>query len=207
LTISDLSSRQLLKSAGPPRPNAPTTSAAPASVKAPAKGSYAEILVRGKASQPKDIMKILNKKAPEPKLQRGKRMLDRDRSGSWDREVQSTGEGGESATAKRRPDEYKCNARSSSSAVVSRSAKPVYSGTAGLKRPDSSSGPCSKKARYTCEDDDEVEEADNYDSKASSDMEANVFNVDQEEEMSTRAARKEDTEELARLHKHDRQKK
>lgn len=47
----------------------------------------------------------------------------------------------------------------------------------------------------------------NYDSDASSDMEANVFDMNQVGEMLTRAARKEDAEELARLNEHDRQKK
>lgn len=47
----------------------------------------------------------------------------------------------------------------------------------------------------------------NYDSEASSDVEANVFDMNQEGEMLTRAARKEDAEELARLNEHDRQKK
>jgi len=56
----------------------------------------------------------------------------------------------------------KGNARSSSVAV-SGSVKPVYSGTARLKMPDSSSGSRSKKARYAgyvswVGDDDEVEE-------------------------------------------------
>lgn len=47
----------------------------------------------------------------------------------------------------------------------------------------------------------------NYDSEASSDVEANVFDTNQEGDMLTRAARKEDAEELARLNEHDRQKK
>lgn len=38
-------------------------------------------------------------------------------------------------------------------------------------------------------------------------MEANVFDMNQVGEMLTRAARKEDAEELARLNEHDRQKK
>jgi len=38
-------------------------------------------------------------------------------------------------------------------------------------------------------------------------MDANVFDMDQEEDMSTRAARKEDAEELARLNEHDRRKR
>jgi len=48
---------------------------------------------------------------------------------------------------------------------------------------------------------------DDYDPEASSDMEANVFAVDLEEDMSTRAARKEDAEDLARLNEHDRRKR
>lgn len=125
-------------------------------------------------------MKIQNKKALQPMLQRRRRDL----------EIQSA------AAVKRRPDAYKGKARSSVAAST-RSAKPAYSGTAGLKRHNGSSGPPSKKARYNgCvnwdEDDDELERADDYDSEASSDMEANMFDVDQEEEMSRREAKKED---------------
>jgi len=148
-------------------------------------------------------MKIQNKKTREPMLQRGrdrKRLLDRGRSDSRDLEVQSAGEGGESAAAKRRPDAYQGTARSSSAAD---------SGTAGLTRSDSSKGPPSRKARYAGHvswDEDEEDEND-YDSEASSDMEANVFDVDQEEELSARAATREDAEELARLNEHDRKKR
>lgn len=56
-------------------------------------------------------------------------------------------------------------------------------------------------------DDDEGEEADDCDSEASSDMEANLFDVEQEEETSTCSARKGDAEELACLDEHDRQKR
>jgi len=123
--------------------------------------------------------------------------------------VQSAGEGGESA-AKRTPDAYKGNRRSSSAAVAFRSTKPAYSGTAGLKK-DSSIGPPSKKTQYagyvSWDESEDEENENNYDSEASSDMEANVFDVDQEEEFSARAATREDAEELARLNEHDRKKR
>jgi len=159
-------------------------------------------------------MKISNKKATEPTLQRNrdrKKMLERDRLNGGDRDVQSAGEGGDTAGPKKNRPEYVGNARASSAAPASNSARPVYAGTAGLKHGRTSGGPERKdKARYAGnaswdENDEDVE--DDYGSDESSDMEANVFDVDQEEEFSTRAARKEDAEELAKLSELDREKR
>ncbi|EOD48727.1 proteophosphoglycan ppg4 [Neofusicoccum parvum] len=54
--------------------------------------------------------------------------------------------------------------------------------------------PIEKRYRYY--EDDEEEEEEDYDSEGSSDMEAGVFDVDREEEMSLRVARKEDEQAL-----------
>lgn len=61
-------------------------------------------------------------------------------------------------------------------------------------------------ASWGDEDDDDEGDGD-VESEASSDMEANIFDVDQEEELSARAAKKEDAEELAKLNEHERQKR
>jgi hypothetical protein len=116
---------------------------------------------------------------------------------------------------------YKGTARSSSAAPA---AKPAYKGTMGLKRPGEvrkerlqrRPDGRAEKVRYAGyatwadEDGDEDGEDDveaEYYSGASSDMEAGRFDVDQEEELSLRQAKKEDAEEQAKLDAHDIEKK
>ncbi|OJD32840.1 proteophosphoglycan ppg4 [Diplodia corticola] len=88
--------------------------------------------------------------------------------------------------------------------------EPAYQGTMhkgaaaarrpGLDRGDRSRsgslGPRPMEKRYRYYEDDDEEEEENYDSEGSSDMEAGIFDVDQEEQMSLRVARKEDEEAL-----------
>ncbi len=62
-------------------------------------------------------------------------------------------------------------------------------------------------AAWADEDGGEDEGGGEYGSDASSDMEAAIFDVDQEEELSLRQAKKEDAEEQARLDTHNREKK
>lgn len=208
-------SKPPLKTAALSKATSSPASAAPVTDKAPAKGSYAEILARGKASQPKDIMQIANKKALEPTLQRGrdrKKMMEKGRFGGSDREVQSAGEGSEATEQKKKPIGYRGNARASSAAPATDSARPAYAGTAGLKHGGASGGQAGsagkkEKERYTGYDSGDEDDEEDYDSDGSSDMEANVFDVDQEEEFSARAARKEDADELAKLSELDRQKR
>ena len=90
----------------------------------------------------------------------------------------------------------------------------------GLKRPEDvrkerlqqRPGGRAEKVRYAgsatwADEDGEDEGEGEYNSDASSAMEAGRFDVDQEEELSLRQAKKEDAEELARLDTHNREKK
>ncbi|KAH7060715.1 hypothetical protein B0J12DRAFT_737021 [Macrophomina phaseolina] len=87
--------------------------------------------------------------------------------------------------------------------------EPAYQGTMnrglsarkpGLDRGDRSRsgslGPKPAEKRYRYYDEDEDEDEEDYDSEGSSDMEAGIFDVDKEEEMALRIARKEDEEAL-----------
>ncbi len=70
----------------------------------------------------------------------------------------------------------------------------------------SSSGRRDKYASDDEDGDDEVDEEEDYYSDASSDMEADVFEVDEEEEKAARIARKEDEEALREEARHQREK-
>jgi hypothetical protein len=224
----------------PPRPAAkpilttksnatPVTAAAPATTTpttptavAPKKGSYAEILARGKQVKNANIGKIQNKRTESVKSKDHRKAggISRGRSASREpRETQSAGESGDGAKGKKKHVDlgYKGTARSSSATPA---AKPVYKGTMGLKRPvdvpkerqQRHPGGRSEKVRYAghatwADEDGEDDGEREYDSDASSDMEAGRFDVDQEEELSLRQAKKEDAEQQAKLEAHDREKR
>lgn len=229
LEPSKLPPRPVAKPAVTTKPNTAPVAAAPTTPvtttptsAAPKKGSYAEILARGKQVKNANIGKIQNKRTESVKVKDNRRVgtIGRGRSASREpRETQSAGESGDGAKGKRKPVVlgYKGTARSSSATPA---AKPTYKGTMGLKRP----GDIRKerlqrlpdgraeKVRYAgyaawADEDGEDNSEGEYDSDASSDMEAGRFDVDQEEELSLRQAKKEDAEEQARLDAIDREKK
>lgn len=231
LEPSKLPPRPIHKPATTTKPNAPfvaATAAAPAPATttptaiAPKKGSYAEILARGKQIKNANIGKIQNKPTESIKVKDNRKAgrITRGRSESREpRETQSAGEGGDDAKGKRKPLDlgYKGTARSSSAAPA---PKPVYKGTMGLKRPGDVlkeplrrlPGGRTEKVRYagyaTWSDEEGKDDGEGeYNSDASSDMEADRFDVDQEEELSLKHAKKEDAEEQAKLEQHDREKR
>jgi hypothetical protein len=224
LETSKLPPRPVAKPTVTIKPNATPIATAPAApaTTTPKKGSYAEILARGKQVKNANIGKIQNKPTESVKVKDNKRTggIARGRSVSREpRETQSAGESGDGAKGKRKPLDlgYKGTARSLSAAPA---AKPAYKGTMGLKRPGDvrkerlqrrPGGPV-EKVRYAghapwADDDGEDEGEGEYDSDASSDMEAGRFDMDQEEELSLKQAKKEDAEEQARLDAHNLEKK
>jgi len=229
LEPSKLPPRPVAKPRVATKPNAEPVAAAPAvpaittpTAITPKKGSYAEILARGKQVKNANIGKIQNKRTESVKVKGNKRVggIARGRSASREpRETQSAGESGDGTKGKRKHVDlgYKGTARSSSAAPA---AKPAYKGTMGLKRPGDvrkerlqrRPGGRVEKVRYAghatwADEDGEDDGEGEYDSDASSDMEAGRFDVDQEEESSLRLAKKEDAEEQAKLDAHNLEKK
>jgi protein SPT2 len=101
------------------------------------------------------------------------------------------------------------------------SAEPQYKGTMNLARPNQPRKPFAKnnrhggnsygsrdqkEPRYASYSEDELEEEDDYASDASSDMEADAFEVDREEELALRAAKLEDAKAASEEAEHRRKK-
>lgn len=188
--------------------------------KAPKKGSFAEIMARGKAVQAtrapqvgkiqhKRIEKLPSKKEREEmKAQKGTHLQ------------KNLGPGGKFAAKHGamlgKAEDKKANGKSAPPEPEKKVKKAAlattgYSGTArprpgaskpGAQRPPASSSRyerdrlSSKLYTYASEEEDDMEEQEDYESDASSDMEAAAFEVDEEEEFAARAARKEDAEAL-----------
>jgi protein SPT2 len=198
--------------------------------KAPKKGSFAEIMARGKAAQStlgqvgkiqhKKIEKMPSKREREAILaQKGKtiqRGLDSNSKfrGSAQAQIRD-GKNGMKGSGK--PGNGKASVEPEKKVKKAAMATTGYAGTArprpGASRPASrpSGGASSSRDRdrfqykgssrrdaYASEeeDDDGIEEEEDYYSDES-DMEAAAFEVDEEEEMAARIARKEDAEALA----------
>jgi protein SPT2 len=223
--------------ATPTTPVAPSPAAAP-----PKKGSYAEILARGKAAAQvvkPNIGTIKHK--PTEKLSRRERLAlqevtkkgksksapirdkkpeDRIKAGERSRTGSSeptSRKPGEPPKEKRKPLvlDYQGTMRRPAS------AEPPYRGTMNLARPNQPRKPSAndirgrgnapgsrdqKEPRYASYSDDEPDEEDDYASDASSDMEADAFEVDREEELALRAARAEDAKAAAEEAEHRRKK-
>ncbi|KAH6670525.1 hypothetical protein B0J14DRAFT_596432 [Halenospora varia] len=224
----------------PPLNDAPAKVAMP--VKPPKKGSYAEIMARGKVAQAtmgqvgkiqhKPIQKLPSKKEREEmaaqksaKMQKNIGPGGKFRNTPDAQAIKGKGEASQGMLKGKRkeaPPEPEKKVKKAATATTG------YAGTARPKpgagkvpsRPGQASssrygrGPdrdrdrdrhrndrYSTSKRYTYaseeEDDEEEEEEDGYGSDASSDMEAAAFEVDEEEELATRIARKEDAEALA----------
>ena len=187
-------------------------------LKAPKKGSYAEIMARAKANQSKPPVGTISHKPKEQiapsykkELKLKKKAMKSEKLG-----IKNTSPPGSSGSLSSSP--------APGPVANKKIAAPAYKGTAkskpqlpqptykGTMKPASSTAkpPTARdrdanprKPRYdeyaaTDEDDlDDVEE-DEYDSDGSDDMEAGFTDVEQEETMAEKAARKEDEEE-ARL--------
>lgn len=206
-----------------------TTSAAPTvshTTKPPKKGSYAEIMARGKAAQATlgQVGKIQHKrieKAPnkrdrqdqkDPKDRKSQTARDtngKPRPGAVPlkngRSVPSEDNGRLSAKGPKEP-EKKVKKAATATIGYTGTARPLPSATKSSKpstsRYDSRldrdrSSPSVHSRRYQYASDEEAdEEEEDYDSDASSDMEAGMDEVDEEEERAARLARLEDAEAL-----------
>ena len=216
--ISGSSSGAAIPYRGTSRPtaaSAPPTTPTGDALKAPKKGSYAEIMARAKANQSKPAVGTISHKPKEQIAPSYKKELKLKKKALKDKKLG-----------------IKNDSRPGSSGSLSSSpapgpggnkkiAVPAYKGTAkpkpqlpqptykGTMKPVSTTAKVPtardrdahpRKARYdeyaaTDEDDlDDVEE-DEYDSDGSDDMEAGFTDVEQEETVATKVARKEDEEE------------
>jgi protein SPT2 len=204
---------------GQPTPP-PTTDGGPS--KPPKKGSFAEIMARGKAVQAtrggqvgkiqhKRIEKLPSKREREEmKMQKGAQIQKNLGPNGKFRNGTPTGANGRmqagNGTKGGKPTEPEKKVKKAALATTGYAGtarpKPGASSRAGSSRAGPSSRPTqSSKQRYTYaseeEEEEEIDEQEDYASDGSSDMEAAAFEVDEEEEFAARAARKEDAEALA----------
>jgi hypothetical protein len=190
----------------------------------PKKGSFKEIMARAKAAQqmaPIQIGKYQNKKT-EVLTREQRQALRAKKSGRPIAPASSSAKkDGRGAVADRKPsksvslDEGKkkksaeptTGYRGTARADPANARKPAASSYSGTSRPRSA-GPSSRRYTYASEEEEEEEEEfdDGYDSAASSDMEANIYEVDEEEERAARIARKEDAIAAAEEERHRREK-
>lgn len=195
-------------------PATPTTLTGEA-LKTPKKGSYAEIMARAKANQSKPSVGTISHKPKEQIAPSYKKELKLKKKALKDKKlgIKNDSRPGSSGSMSSSP--------APGPVANKKVAAPVYKGTAkskpqlpqptyrGTMKPASTTAkpPTARdrdanprKARYdeyaaTDEDDlDDVEE-DEYDSDGSDDMEAGFTDVEQEESLAVKAARKEDEEE------------
>jgi hypothetical protein len=205
-------------STGNSRPASPKTVPPATSSKLPPKGSFADLMAKAKAVQqtaPK--VGVLKHQAalPKEKLSKSERKKRAMEALAKEKEAargarkpgQATGytlgkpgSKREEGLAKRREpsdDSYK---------GTSRPAQPTYKGTAGLPaRQDGRGRRDSRRPRSNeylgTDEEDEGDIHDNYDnyySDDSSDMEAGLDDVEREEELALRAARREDEDDIQR---------
>lgn len=173
---------------------------------APKKGSYADILARAKTAQQtkapigeivhKSVDKIKKERSAEAAKgknipMRDKKLSDRSRTGSAEVSSKVVTQ---QAKEKRKP------AESTYQGSIKQAPVPTYKGTAGLGRAGQSAKPRRDNNGYAnwSDEDAEDEEEVGYDEESDlSDMEAGAFDIDHEEELALRAAKKDDAKELA----------
>lgn len=198
------------------QPTPPPTTDPP---KAPKKGSFAEIMARGKAAQSTlgPVGKIQHKKIEKLPSKREREAMAAQKAKSIQRGLDPKSRFAGSSPAQTRDGKNGEKGRGKAILEPEKKAKKAamsttgYAGTARPKpgaskpasRPYASSSlsrnrAASRRNEYLSEDeeDEEVEEKEEYYSDES-DMEAAAFEVDEEEELAARIARKEDAEALA----------
>ncbi|KAI9372087.1 hypothetical protein BJX61DRAFT_466731 [Aspergillus egyptiacus] len=218
-TAATLNARASSKPANPSTSSNGATSrkTPPASSKPPVKGSFKEIMEQAKALQqtaPTQVGMFKHQPVPKEKLSKAERKkrfmeaqlkekdakLGKKAGGSSTASTTSRLDGGKT-TLRRGQDEptYKGTARPS--------YQPEYRGTAGLpsrngdRKPQFKSTKRSRMDEYLgTDEEDEGEFADDYDDyySESSDMEAGLDDVEQEEARALAAARREDEEDIRR---------
>ncbi|KIW16951.1 hypothetical protein PV08_04142 [Exophiala spinifera] len=203
--------------AGSTPPVTPTSTNATA--KAPAKGSYADIMARAKQAQEARMQSQVGMiKHQATNREKVSKVAERKRQ-EEEKAKSAKGKLGERHPSTTKPD----NSRSVSPAKKAEHARVIktprpplhappsgYKGTMGLSSGRSQKQAQRKRTKYdeylgTDEEEDDSdlgsygrdEEEDNYGSDASSDMEAGAFDIDEEENKALRAAKEEDARELA----------
>lgn len=194
------------------RPNAPAKNDAPknapAAPAAPKKGSFKEIMARAAAAKAvaPQFGKIQHKPLERPPKEKEDAKLPL-KNGIKNGKATPRGSGATARDSKASKSEGGNKSRTTSSEPEKRPKKaaPVTTGYQGTARPsggaarrppapsfgssrDRDRAPVRDRYRYVSEEEDQ----DDYDSAASSDMEAGLDEVDEEEERALRAARKED---------------
>ena len=215
---SALSSKSTVPYRGTSRPNpAPAAPVAPipptaGAVKAPKKGSYAEIMARAKATQSKaPIVGIISHKPKEQmamsykkELKMKKKAIRNKKLGIKDGDRPSSSGSMSSSPAPGAPDRRKVPQPAYKGTAKPR-PQPTYKGTmksASTTQEVISRGGDGKNSRprydeYAATDEDDLDDVkeDDYGSDESDDMEAGFSDVEHEESIAACAARKEDEEE------------
>jgi hypothetical protein len=201
--------------------------------KAPPKNSFADIMAKAKDLQqktPTSVGMLKHETGPKERLsktERRKRVMEareKEKNARSGKKVDPNPKaGGPAAAGKREPEvpSYKGTGRPTQTSKPSQPSQPAYRGTAGLpsrvdpKDRKPQAGQRSKMDDYLgTDEEDEGEYADDYDDyySESSDMEAGLNDVEQEEATALKSARREDEEEwqaelAAKKEKEDRRKK
>lgn len=199
--------------------------------KQPKKGSFAEIMARGKVAQAtfaqvgkiqhKPIEKGLNKRErqemKDQKLQKsGSRGKPRPSGEKSARDGQRRpGDNGKGPVQKSQPSipEKKIKKAATATTGYTGTARQIAGSSRSAKsmsahRPSGRDVSSSRRYEFASdeEDEDDIDEEEEYYSDASSDMEAGAFEVDEEEARAARIARKEDEAALAEENHHKREK-
>ena len=227
--ISVPSSRTAMPYRGTSRPDpasaTPTTPTGDA-LKAPKKGSYAEIMARAKANQSKPPVGTISHKPKEQIALSYKKELKLKKKAIKDRKlgIKNNGRPGSSGSLSSSPAPGPVANRKITAPAYKGTAKPkpqlpqpTYKGT--MKPASSNAKPPTTKDRdanprrprydeYAATDEDDLDdvEEDEYGSDESDDMEAGFTDVEQEETLAAKAARMEDEEEARRDAKHKEEK-
>lgn len=194
-----------------PTKPASTSASAPVQSKPPPKGSYAEIMARAKALQtqaPQQVGMLRHQAVPKERLskvERKRRMMEakaQEKAGSSGRKVTPPTAGVKGKTAGKRatPEEPAYKGTAKPSKVPE---EPAYRGTAGLpasrRSKDRRANGKRRMDEYLGTDEEDEGDYGGYDdhySDESSDMEAGFDDVEEEEGVALKSARKEDEEEL-----------
>ena len=227
--ISVPSSRTAMPYRGTSRPDpasaTPTTPTGDA-LKAPKKGSYAEIMARAKANQSKPPVGTISHKPKDQIAPSYKKELKLKKKAIKDRKlgIKNNSRPGSSGSLSSSPAPGPVANRKIAAPAYKGTAKPkpqlpqpTYKGT--MKPASSNTKPPTAKDRdanprrprydeYAATDEDDLDdvEEDEYGSDQSDDMEAGFTDVEQEETLAAKAARMEDEEEARREAKHKEEK-
>jgi protein SPT2 len=214
------SAKPSIKAEPKPAPLVKAPTAPAPAAKPPKKGSFQEILARGKQIQQTIApIGVIKHKQTEKLSKKERDRLAQEAaakakgSASRDKKAGNRSRTGSSEPAPRKPGEQPKEKRkpvdlgyTGTARPKDKSAEPQYKGTMGLARPGQTrKAPVGQKeaasrysryADYSDEELDEEEEEVDYESDLS-DMEAGMFDVDEEEELALREAKKDDAKEKA----------